>query len=208
MDRTYDQLERSLKSTLSLIAEMKAELPHLDPVERSDKKVLIKHFEDDASELRGQIFDLEAKEHAQRTAHEVATRVEVQRATREEAAFWFRRFFTTLGIANGAAFAALASGLLQADDPKKVAYLAAPAMAHFVWGTILAGSVPLILWMRIIVVMTFDDPLKANKFEHGASRVVEFAGQAVTFGLTGGAVAHFCYGLFDAVGAVQSLIKH
>jgi hypothetical protein len=88
------------------------------------------------------------------TALEAARRhtidAERERQAGEDEAFWFRRFFTTLGIANAAAFAAIASGFLQAAsaDRLPVARPVADALSYFSFGMVCAGAIPAFLWLR------------------------------------------------------------
>ena len=69
------------------------------------------------------------------------------RAEQEDAAFWYRRYFTALGVANGAAFAALAAGTLQATDVAHAAIYSAEAIEAFATGASAASSIPLVLWL-------------------------------------------------------------
>lgn len=85
----------------------------------------------------------------QRKAAELARTDAADARASEEATFWFRRFFTSLAIANGAAFVALAAGFLQADDRALVAPLLPSPMTHFGVGMVLAGAVPLLFWLKI-----------------------------------------------------------
>lgn len=74
----------------------------------------------------------------------------LEAANLDDAAFWSRRFYTTLGIANAAAFAAIASGFLQAEtnDRKPVVQPVADALEFFMWGMVLAGVIPLLNWIK------------------------------------------------------------
>lgn len=130
----------------------------------------------------------------------------MQSFEREDAAFWFRRFFTTLGIANAAAFAALASGLLQADDPVKLAPVAGPAMDAFAWGALWAGSIPLWMWARLAINGLseregFPEPLQrvAKGFRLLMTQLIAISAVA--------SVIMFCLGLFTATGAVHGLAE-
>lgn len=66
----------------------------------------------------------------------------------EERAFWFRRFHTSLAIANGGGFAAVGSKLFDKDTTAAVAAAAWHPMAFFALGMVIAGSLPLALHRR------------------------------------------------------------
>lgn len=149
-------------------------------------------------------IDDKAREEAEATAAQL--NLDSRRSEREDAAFWFRRFFTTLGIANGAAFAALASGLLQADDPVKLAPVAGAAMDAFIWGALWAGSIPLWMWARLAAngvseQRGFPAPLQpaAKGFRFLMSQLIAISAIA--------SVIMFCLGLFTAAGAVHGLAE-
>jgi hypothetical protein len=133
---------------------------------------------------------------------------DLAKANAEDASFWFRRFFTTLSIANAAAFAALASGLLQADEPKNIAPLVAPAMIQFAWGMLTAGSVPLLLWLRFGTDDWLSDNYEQGKWVRGARWTVKFASQGAMAFAAVLSVTFFALGLFTALGSIQGIIKH
>lgn len=66
----------------------------------------------------------------------------------EERTFWFRRFHTSLAIAHGGAFAAVASHLFDDKAPASIAAAAWIPMSIFASGMILAGSLPIALHRR------------------------------------------------------------
>lgn len=63
----------------------------------------------------------------------------------DERVFWFRRFFTTLGIAHAAGFVGLAAAVGQSDDPKILAPHLVVALQYFAFGMVTAGLIPLTL---------------------------------------------------------------
>jgi hypothetical protein len=78
----------------------------------------------------------------------LATAAADRRFAHERAEFWFRRFFTSLGVANGAAFAAISAGLLQAQKPEEIAPLVFGPLVVFAFGTVTAGLVPFALYLQ------------------------------------------------------------
>ena len=120
-----------------------------------------------------------------------AARAETETRLRaEESGFWFRRFMTTLGIANGAAFAALASGFLQADEKATVALTVANAMTDFAIGMIAAGLVPALLWIE-----------RSDTTRPGMVRLAN----AANVGLALGSALFFILGIGQAVGGVRGM---
>lgn len=87
---------------------------------------------------------------AQKDAAEAQDRATAEQEREKSAAdgaeFWFRRFMLSLQIGNGAAFVALAGGILQADNPAAAAAVAAKSFALFGGGLTLAGIIPLLLF--------------------------------------------------------------
>ena len=61
---------------------------------------------------------------------------------------WLKHFITTLAIANAGAFATLATALLKIDDAQKLAEHVMPAMAWFAVGMLIAGLLPVIVWVH------------------------------------------------------------
>jgi len=66
---------------------------------------------------------------------------------REEELHWFRRFFTSLAIGNGGAFAAIGAGIMQAESIGPAAQLGFWPISFFGAGTIFAGVIPAALWL-------------------------------------------------------------
>lgn len=100
---------------------------------------------------------------------ETAT-LEAERAKSEGADFWFRRFLLSLAVGNAAAFLALASGLLQADDPIAAAKLIRLPLQHFGHGLLAAGAIPAIMWARAVkpeTVSSFGLRADPNSPGHG-----------------------------------------
>lgn len=94
-----------------------------------------------------EIYALILRQAQVREAHSASAR----QADVEDSAFWFRRFFTSIAIANGAAFVALAAGFLQADDRKAIATLLPVPMTAFAVGMFASGAIPIVLWIQIRV---------------------------------------------------------
>lgn len=87
---------------------------------------------------------------AKATAAQVAATdaAERTRTAQDDAAFWFRRFMVSLQLANGAAFVAAVTGVLQADDLPRAAAVAASPTAWFALGILGSGLLPLVLWLE------------------------------------------------------------
>lgn len=85
-------------------------------------------------------FDDEEQAHADGIAREVGRRRD------EERAFWFRRFHTSLALAHGAGFAAVASKLFDSNVTASTAAGAWYPMAAFACGMMLAGLIPVALF--------------------------------------------------------------
>lgn len=118
---------------------------------------------------------------------------------REHASFWFRRFFTTLGIANAAGFTALASGLAQSDSPEKIAGAIAPAMDAFIWGALNAGSIPLFLWFYLASADWIPDDWVKRRL------AVWLLSRGLIITATVFSVWYLGEGLFSAVGAAHGI---
>ncbi len=71
---------------------------------------------------------------------------EREKAAKDDATFWFRRFILGLSIAHGAAIAAITAGVFQANDPVQAAKLIDLPYALFAIGLLGAGATPLVLW--------------------------------------------------------------
>lgn len=109
----------------------------------------------------------------------------------DEATFWFRRFFTSVAIANGAAFAALAAGFLNTDDKAAIANALAEIMSFFAIGMCTAGLIPALLWARV--------KLGASQSK---SKYLAFSGAMGALG--GAAIVTFVMGIFFCIKAVAS----
>jgi hypothetical protein len=137
----------------------------------------------------------------------LAKRADLSRLNREDATFWFRRFFTTLAIANAATFAALASGTVQADKPGAVAKVVAGPMIAFAWGMVMAGSLPLLLafWLRAVEWLE-DHPYPRRQekrwwigVEAGSSVCIFVAAAASALCL----IAGLCLALWNLQGIIE-----
>lgn len=90
-----------------------------------------------------------------------------RRSQVEDAAFWFRRFNTSLAIAHGAAFAALGSNLFDKDITPEVAGAALYPMAHFAIGMLFAGAIPIAVMQRHMKVAAYLAGISATLFAFG-----------------------------------------
>jgi hypothetical protein len=78
-------------------------------------------------------------------------KIQAARAQGEEQAriddrtYWFRRFHTSLAIANGAAVAAIASKLLDKDVERLAVAISLVPLSLFALGMVLAGAIPVLL---------------------------------------------------------------
>lgn len=66
----------------------------------------------------------------------------------DERTYWFRRFHTSLAIAHGGAFAAVASKLFDPAATQQLAVAAWYPLALFATGMVIAGALPLALHRR------------------------------------------------------------
>lgn len=201
-----DHLRQKLAVLKNEHRRARASLAGGDHIAAVNASISISKTERDIEEVERRLLQIEDREREEASAVATQAHLDLRRAEREEAAFWFRRFFTTLGIANAAAFAALAGGLLQADDPIKLAPVAGPAMDAFIWGAIWAGSIPLLLWVRLAL-----RPLE-DRWDHDSPKRRLLTGAQVLsrqlvalFAAT--STIMFCIGLFTAAGAVHGLAE-
>lgn len=100
---------------------------------------------------RQALLELSAAAESMRTEEdrlsEILLGIEQSRLARKEDqfAFWYQRLNTSLAIAHGAGFAAVAAHLFDPSTTPQSAGLGLPALAVFGVGTIVAGSIPLAL---------------------------------------------------------------
>lgn len=124
LDYTISQLEDRVK-------ELKAEIA---PLRIQEKEVEDRQNEREEEKLAVERRRVEAAEAA------------VEQAKAEERAFWFRRFHTSLALAHGAGFAAVASKLFDSTVTPDVAAGAWHPMACFAIGMVVAGLIPVALF--------------------------------------------------------------
>lgn len=196
-----DEIEHALKRAIDEHAALAKRIADAGGQGRAGLLIRRMNLENEINSLRKQI-------RAARRAEERAFRHEMQRAAAEGANFWFRRFFTTLGIANAAAFAALASGLLQADKPAEIASIAAPAMIQFAWGMLTAGSIPLLLWIRFGADDWLSERYEQPPLIKRARFAVKHLSQTAMVIAATFSVVDFAQGLFMALGSIQGIIRH
>lgn len=191
---------------------LRAEPGVLSAVERAERWTAeLGKIQDERARRATLARELTAAEHVERqqkAAEFRAFQLEIERATFQDAGFWFKRFILALGIANAAAFAALAGGLLGADDPKVVAPLVAPAMVHFAWGMLESGAIPALLWLRYASTTWLLDGYE----QPALARILRIAAKEGSHILTIAAVVtsvfSFGNGVFKALGSIQGLIPH
>jgi hypothetical protein len=123
-----------------------------------------------------------------------------------QAAFWFQRFFTTLGVANAAAFAALASALLKFDDMPRVAPMVLQPLTSFGAGLLWAGLIPFFLWLRYAANVWLDDRFDQPRITMAARQLLKGVGQTATITAAVFSVYFFWQGLFDAIGKVHGIV--
>lgn len=167
-----------------------------------EKQATVNSLNAQISNVRRELIALDRQENAALESQ----RIERSKAAVEGATFWFKRFFTTLGIANAGAFAALASGVLQADDVGKIAGLVAPAMVHFTQGMLASGSIPLFLWLRYFASDAQSRYFDRNRFQTLALPILEWLAQLLVILATVRGVWEFAAGLFSALGSLQGTI--
>lgn len=79
---------------------------------------------------------------------EIELAEEARRSSQDDAAYWFRRFMTSLGIGHGAAFAAVLAGVGQSDNLRDAAAFAFWPSVLFGVGLLLAGLIPLGVFLQ------------------------------------------------------------
>ena len=110
---------------------------------------------------------------------------ETHKAVEDDANYWFRRLMLQPQLANGAAFLAMAGGILQADDIARAADLAKEPFAWFATGLAVSGIPPFFLWASRL------QPQRLKLFERTAMYITLLAG------------AFFFVGLWDGVMVVR-----
>jgi len=128
-----------------------------------------------------------------------AAEIADRRFAHERAEFWFRRFFTSLGVGNGAAFAAISAGLLQAQKPEEIAPLAFGPLVVFAVGTVTAGLVPFVLYLQSAAASGVLAPTPR------AEAVARAIGRQGVFLLTALSVLALLVGVSIALGGVHAL---
>ena len=141
--------------------------------------------------LRVELADVDDRQAEVRDAADKAAAELRLQLTHEDAAFWYRRWVTTLSIGHAGAFAALASGFLQAENQANIAAAVAEAMQCFAIGMVCAGAVPFFLW---------SERFHAEGRTH-VSTTAKWVHQTLTMMSAG----LFVIGLMTAIGAVRGL---
>lgn len=118
-----------------------------DPVGKAQAKLTDLHARHlRASRELEELENAERRREEERLARDSALEAERRRYQREDQDFWFRRFITSLAIAHGAGFAAVASKLLDGNVSQSTAAAAWHPMAAFAAGMVFAGVAPVALW--------------------------------------------------------------
>jgi hypothetical protein len=71
----------------------------------------------------------------------------IRQRTHDDAIFWFRRSFTSLALIHGAAFATMASGLLQSKSPQLTSKIVFVPLVLFAAGLVVAGIIPFLFYL-------------------------------------------------------------
>ena len=124
-------------------------------------------------------------------------------AQAEDSKFWYRRFFTTLAIANGAAFVALANGFLQADDRAVLAPLVHGPMMSFAIGTFAAGAIP--FWLG--ATASVAHAARRTRPHPTALTLTQASITAVLFLLVIISIAGLLEGAFAAIDGIRAFAK-
>lgn len=120
-------------------------------------------------------------------------------AQAEDSKFWFRRFFTTLAIANGAAFVALANGFLQADDRAALAPLVHGPMTSFAIGMFAAGAIP--FWLG--ATASVEHTARRTRPNPTALTLAQALITGAVFVLVIISIAALLEGTFEAIDAIK-----
>jgi hypothetical protein len=73
---------------------------------------------------------------------------EDERASRDDDAFWSRRFYTSLAVGNGVGFLTIASALIQAGKVGLTVVLGFAPLMYFACGVGAAGAIPWLIWRQ------------------------------------------------------------
>lgn len=77
-----------------------------------------------------------------------ARATEDERVSRDDAAFWSRRFYTSLAVGNGVGFVTVASALIQHAKIDAAIVIGFAPITYFALGLTAAGLVPLLIWRQ------------------------------------------------------------
>ncbi len=148
-------------SELSLIREQikQLELEHRR-LERKERAYFSQRDAARLAELNDKLAELRREEVRLLDGDTVATR-QHELAQRS---FWFQRLNTSLAIAHGAGFAAVASHLFDPNTTAASAGLSLPAMTTFGLGALVAGAIPLPLAYEKRPVATWLMAIAAGLF--------------------------------------------
>jgi hypothetical protein len=162
---------------------------------------------DEIKDFTAQLVKIDDRSNETAEDRAEARRLESYRAAREDAAFWLRRFCTTLGIGNAAAFAAVASGFLQSDEDSwsRIASPVADALTRFSTGMVLAGAMP--VFLMLFAQIEIARALSLNLNARGADAMqVFFGGILIVLAVSSGGCLFYGFGY--AIGGVRGLIAH
>lgn len=171
---TTAELRDELQVASAKLSTAESELTKLLPREEKSPiavgKVRQKVEELRASQtfLKRRLFDLEETDAAA-----------IRQAERDEQAFWFRRFFTSLAIGHAGAFFAIATGVFQSDNLQRAAQMAFWPVVFFGTGLVLAGATPLFLWLE----RSAKDTQEHIAFRRASSLSAYWSGAAFAIGI-------------------------
>ena len=70
------------------------------------------------------------------------------RLSRDDAAFWSRRFYTSLAVGNGVGFLTVSSALIQNAKSGWAVALGFAPLSYFALGVVFAGIIPFLVWRQ------------------------------------------------------------
>lgn len=199
---------------LEFLARQLEELDLL--VEKKPDNIIIgsdaaqRHREQQA-QIREKIARLQDVIHSRRRELDIEHFSNKVRAGGAERVFWFRRYLTTLAIANGAAFVTLANGYLQAKDRHLTALLVADPLTLFGIGGMMAGLVPICLWLkaeRARKEASWIRQALSERREPNRAKIARFKQRKRLISLIGGILGlgstiAFAFGVMVAIGLIR-----
>ena len=77
-----------------------------------------------------------------------AKAAEDERLSRDDAAFWSRRFYTSLAVGNGVGFVTISSALIQSGKIGLAVVVGFAPLSYFAGGLAAAGAIPWLIWQQ------------------------------------------------------------